>query len=156
MTTVTVNISIQSSKNPPLARHLCQHSPPSNPAEPSAVVGSHHYLVTIEPDKDHILSKEDVDSSGHDNIKGGLVPLPVGECDQLISGPFCWWLRPSSDVQPPCQGSLEMPLSEPSLSACYWTGAPDGSTQRRNIRTDVSNKALTWHFYCIKTDWQPT
>lgn len=68
--------------------------------------------------------------------------LPVVGYDQWISGPSCWWLRPSSDGQPLCPGSLEMQLSVPSLSAYYWTGVPDGSRADREV---LARDTLLWH-----------
>lgn len=60
--------------------------------------------------------------------------IPVVGYDQLISGPFCSWLRPFAIGRPQSPGSPERLLSEPSQSACYWTDAPIGNGRKENVR----------------------
>ena len=70
--------------------------------------------------------------------------LPLARCGWLTSGPFCWWRHPSWDEQPRSPGSPERPPSEPSQSACYWTGAPETRESR------VTHQHLESLQYCTQ------
>lgn len=77
--------------------------------------------------------------------------LPVVGYDQLISGPFYWWRHPSSDVQPLYPSNLETPLSEPSLSAYYWTGEPDENRKNEEnvrLRSKILLRLRVQHQLC--------
>lgn len=148
-----MNLELQLCLQSPLARPLPRNSPPvrdpslhslpSSPVAPSEAAGSHHYLETIwigERSHDNIFSffclmhichyESQLCWSDSEVIERDVVLLPAAGFDRLISGPSCWWRRPSSNGRPLCPGSPEMLLSKPSLSAYCWTGVPDGSRDR--------------------------